>query len=265
MNHDVEPESEIAQEAAFARALLDRDAAVPATLAARGGQAPSRRFAVYRNNVYKSLIDVLASRYPVALRLVGEDFFRATARLFIEQSPPSSPVLLAYGAAFADFIECFPPAASVPYLADVLRLEWAWHAAYHAADAEPMDLTKLAARCADAAGAVFALHPSAHVVRSDYPVVTIWERVRQEAETAPSELPGRGEDALILRPALAVEVRKLPPGGAVFVEALRDGCTLSSAAARSFTSGAAFDLQANLAGLMTAGAIVGAEAGAASR
>ena len=65
-----------AQEA-FASAVLDADAALPAQVTRKGGGAPTRRFAVYRNNVYAGLIDVLAGRFPVVARLVGEDFFRA--------------------------------------------------------------------------------------------------------------------------------------------------------------------------------------------
>ncbi|WP_141701617.1 DNA-binding domain-containing protein, partial [Methyloceanibacter marginalis] len=85
----------------------------------RRGKSPSRRFAVYRNNVYASLIDVLGSRFPVSARLVGEEFFRAMARIYVAQTPPASPVLLHYGAEFADFVGTFPPASAVPYLACV--------------------------------------------------------------------------------------------------------------------------------------------------
>lgn len=249
----------IEHEGAFARALLDADAAVPESLAARDGSAPSRRFAVYRNNVYKSLIDVLASRYPVSVRIVGEEFFRAVARLFVEESPPASAVLLRYGGAFADFVAAFPPAASVPYLADVMRLEWAWHTAYHAQDAEPLQPAALAASCeAGAEHAILELHPSLQVVRSGYPVITIWELAARESEKEPAKLPEDPEDALIARPALDVEVRRLPPGGAVFIQALADGAKLMDAATQALDDAPAFDLQANLAGLMTSGAIAGA-------
>ncbi len=66
---------------------------------------------------------MLAIRYPVSVRIVGDEFFRAMARLFVEERPPSSAVLLRYGGSFADFAAGFPPAASVPYLADVMLLE----------------------------------------------------------------------------------------------------------------------------------------------
>ena len=257
-NRDVTDRA-VAQEDIFARALLDADAAVPEDLIARAGGAPLRRFAVYRNNVYKSLIDALASRFPVAVRLVGEEFFRAMARLYVEQTPPSSAVLLRYETNFSDFVAGFPPAASVPYLADVMRLEWAWHAAYHAADAETLSPQDLAAACeGEVERATLEPHPSLQVVRSIYPVITIWERAAGDGEKEAARLPEDAEDALIIRPALEVEVRRLPPGGAVFVQALAGGATLMDAAAQALEGDTAFDLEQNLAGLISSGAIAGA-------
>ena len=98
----------------FAGAVLDPEAAVPASLSRKAGASPSRRFGVYRNNVHASLIDVLAGRFPVVARLVGEEFFRAMARAYVEREPPRSAVLIRYGVSFPDFIADFAPAASAP-------------------------------------------------------------------------------------------------------------------------------------------------------
>src|SRR5665811_2783 len=232
-------------EGLFARAVLDTDAPTPQALARKTGTAPARRFAVYRNNVYASLIDVLACRFPVSARLVGDEFFRAMARVHVQKEPPRSPVLLRYGAGFADFIAGFPSAAPVPYLADIARLEWAWHEAYHAADAEPLSLGALEAAAGHVEHATLALHPSLTVLRSPYPVVTIWQLAMRG-----------GEDALVLRPKLEVEIRRLPEGGADFVLALKTGASLQDAAMSATAEAPDFDLAGNLAGLMARGAIV---------
>lgn len=249
---------DLERETAFARAVLDAEAGVPAALTGRAGQSAARRFAVYRNNVYAGLIDALASRFPATAKLVGDAFFRAMARDYVAASPPRSAVLLHYGADFADFVSSFPPAAAVPYLADVARLEWAWHRAYHAADATPLSQEALAALGANAEAVTFALHPSLGLVRSSYPLVTIWELALRDGEDEPARLPADREDALVLRPALQVAVRRLPPGGAAFVQALSRGNTLSAAAAAALEDDADFDLATNLAGLMRSGAIVAA-------
>ena len=62
------------------QAVLDAEADVPSPVVRRNGGSPARGFAVYRNNVYSSLIDVLESRFFVTSRLVGDEFFRAMAR-----------------------------------------------------------------------------------------------------------------------------------------------------------------------------------------
>lgn len=247
----------IQREGAFAKAVLDADARVPAALAGRDGRRPVRRFAVYRNNVYAGLVNALAGRFPATLKLVGEEFFRAMAREYVEKTPPRSAVLLHYGGDFPDFIGAFPPASAVPYLADVARLEWAWHVAYHAADAEPLSQEALAALVTRAEDVRFVFHPSARLVRSAYPVITIWELTARDGENEPGRLPASGEDALVVRPALQVTVRRLPAGGAIFAEALVAGETLADAAAAALAVEPEFDLAANLAGLMRSGAFIG--------
>jgi hypothetical protein len=245
------------REGTFAQAVLDARAAVPTALAGRDGRSPERRFAVYRNNVFASLINLLAGRFPATAKLVGDEFFWAMAREYVEKTPPNSAVLLLYGAEFPDFIGDFPPASSVPYLADVARLEMAWHRAYHAADAEPLSQEAFVALGPRVEEVVLSFHPSASLVRSSYPVIAIWERTMRDGDDEPVQLPFDGEDALVLRPALQVAVRRLPPGGAVFIAALMAGAKMRVAAAAALDQTPEFDLAANLAGLMWSGALVG--------
>ena len=58
--------------AAFAAALHDPGAPIPEGLTAPQGAPLGERFAVYRNNVHASLVDVLADRFPVVQALVGQ-------------------------------------------------------------------------------------------------------------------------------------------------------------------------------------------------
>ncbi|MBC8013428.1 MAG: putative DNA-binding domain-containing protein [Methyloceanibacter sp.] len=240
----------------FAGAVLDPEAAVPAPVSHKAGGSPSRRFGVYRNNVYASLLDVLAGRFPVVARLVGEEFFRAMARVYIEREPPRSAMLIRYGASFPAFVAGFAPAASVAYLADMASLEWAWHAAYHAPDAAALLVAELARAVGHAEDAVLTLHSSLSVVRSPFPIVTIFELNMQGGDVPPTRLEG-GQDALVARPRLEVEMRRLPAGGAPFILALKEGKSLGEAATIAFGQASGFDLQANLAGLIAGGAIIG--------
>ncbi|MDH3580270.1 MAG: DNA-binding domain-containing protein [Hyphomicrobiales bacterium] len=245
----------------FAQSVMDADHPVPAGVTSHLRAQPLKRFNVYRNNVYSSLIDVLQACFPVVTRLVGEEFFRATARVYVDQHPPTSPVLMRYGHVFADFLQGFEPVDDVPYLPDVARLEWAWSEAYNAADRAPVTPEALQSVPPEKIETLlFELHPSARLVRSEYPIVTIWSSNSRDDEPEPIDAGAGSEDALILRPGLDVEVRRLPAGGAVFIDALADGLSLGAAAQRAAGSAEEFDLQANLTGLFGSGAITSAEA-----
>ena len=119
----------------FAAALLDPTRAVPAGLVGPDGEPSAKRFAVYRNNVVVGLTEALQANFPAVCRIVGEEFFQAMARAYVVFEAPVSPILLDYGDGFASFIAEFEPAASLPYLADVARIERAWTQAYNAPEA----------------------------------------------------------------------------------------------------------------------------------
>ena len=127
---------------AFASALLDSNLPAPQGLVGPDGVQSERRFTVYRNNVFVGLTEALRAGFPCTARLVGEEFFMAMARIFAAAHPPGSPVLLHYGAEFPDFIASFPPAASLPYLADVARIERAATEAYHERDEAPLQIAR---------------------------------------------------------------------------------------------------------------------------
>ncbi len=240
----------------FARAVLDADKGVPEGVRSHLRARPEKRFAVYRNNIFASLTDVLQGRFAVVSRLLGEEFFHATAKAYITVNPPVSPVLMRYGATFAEFLDGFEPVSDVPYLSDVARLEWAWSEAYHAGDRVPVGVEEFRqAPPGRADELILTLHPSVHVLRSRYPVVTILSAHGGEDEPEAIDAGAGGEDALIVRPALSVEVRRLPAGGAAFIAALAAGQTLGRAAAAASSEADTFEFQANLAGLIANGVI----------
>ena len=168
--------SELVQiQEAFADAVLNPAVSVPACVCGAMRLRAERRFAVYRNNVAAGLVSALGARFPVVKRLVGTEFFRAMATAYIGKEPPRTPVLIYYGDTFPTFIDSFEPAAPVPYLGDVARLELARGLAYHAADVHPASAADFKALPLNRLEDVrVRLHPSASVVRSHYPVFSIW-------------------------------------------------------------------------------------------
>lgn len=243
-------------QADFARAVLDPAMPVPEHVTSGATARPANRFAVYRNNVIVSLVDALRARFPATEKIVGTEFFVGMSRAFIEMHPPESPLMMAFGDRLPRFIEGFSAAASVPYLADVAWIERARTKAYHAPNASTCDLSNLLSsepeRLYDAR---LELHPSLGVVRSQFPVVTIWE-VNSQDDTYPADPDFRsGEDALITRPVLDVMVGRLPAGGARLLAKLQTSSFGESVNAAAEVP--EFDLTSTLAFLIGSGAFNG--------
>jgi hypothetical protein len=241
----------------FAAALLDPELPMPDGLVGPNGEPDPKRFALYRNNVVASLIEALADAFPAVHRIVGADFFRAMACAYAMVQPPRSPIMLDYGAGFPDFIRSFEPAAVLPYLEDIARIERAWTEAYHAPEASPIDPSAFGEVAPDQLPAIqLELHPSLRVVRSQFPALTIWQMNVADGIPAPVDLAAGGEDALIIRPAADVEARLIPKGSVEFIQALSGGKPVLAALEASLIANPRFDLSANLSDLMRAGAIV---------
>ncbi|UJW74647.1 HvfC/BufC N-terminal domain-containing protein [Rhizobium sp. SL42] len=254
---------------AFAAALLDPAQRVPDGLIAGSGSAVGRRFAVYRNNVMVSLVDALASIFPTVQNLVGEEFFRAVAQLHVRAHPPCSPLIFTYGNDFARFIQSFPPARDLPFLADVAQLERLWLDSFHSADSPSLDPMSLASIPPDDLGHLrFTAHPATRILRCRHAAATIV--IRDRAGSALSDVnPMQAENALVTRPAFDVKIQPLPPGGYAFLTALIERQTLAEACEAAYAETAASDLATLLGIALSSGAFssldcVSADNGAAS-
>jgi hypothetical protein len=231
---------------AFAAALAERS---PAPIAAwlPGPEAGEIGLAVYRNTIAKGCIDALAANFPTVASLVGAEWFEAAAALFARQHPPASAALLAYGEAFPDWLARFPPAADLPYLPAMARLDSLWTTALFAPEAEPLAAEAFALDPEVLAGARPTLHPSLTFAGFDSGLPGLWLAARQPdpGEMALSPEP---QAILILRPADTVHSRVLDAAGLAFLTAARDGATLGEA----ITAAAQADPQADLANLFAA-------------
>jgi hypothetical protein len=242
---------------AFTNALDTWDASAPQGVTAHSG-ALAARMNTYRRNVHASLIGVLENRFPVVARLTGPEFFRAMARVYLTSNMPQSPVLLDYGGGFPGFIAGFAPAADVPYLADVARLEWLQNETFHAADATPLDAQDLAELRPDTlAQTVFQLHPSMRLMGSRFPILAIWRTNTHDVDVRSIDLTLSGDDLLIVRPQLDIEMHRLPPGAFVLFSELAAGHTLGAAAGIAASRSDHLNLQQALAGLISSGCIIG--------
>jgi hypothetical protein len=208
--------------------LVDRDDAAAAAMLA---DEPDR-LNIYRNTFVIGVTKALHLSYPAVHRLVGETFFDGAAALFIAQCPPRAAYLDEYGAEFPEFLQHFQPAASLVYLADVARLEWAVSRAIHAADVAPLDLARLSALSpAEQSRVALVPHPSVAVLRTAHPADVIWRAVlsRDDAALAAVDVDAGPAHLMVERLASGVEVSRLDAAEWRFAAALCDGRAIEAA------------------------------------
>jgi hypothetical protein len=243
----------------FAKALLAPDPVALSGLTPEiAALARQPGFAVYRNTVMKGCIDALQANYPAVARLVGDQWFRAAAAMFAREHLPAQPSLLYYGEAFAEFLARFEPAAELPYLPGVARLDRCWTESHTAPDEAALAPAALAGLAPEALAST-VLHPHAAARWTwfaDQPIYTIWQRNR-EASDDEREIDWRGEGALLVRPRGEVQWAQLDAAGCAFLDACAAGQSLSEAAGAALEAQEDADLERLMKTLLEAGAFGG--------
>lgn len=235
----------------FVAALIDPAQPVPPGIMNPDGSGAQRRFDVYRNNVAVGLSDALEVAFPALRGLLGDAFFRAMAGVYLRQHPPTSPLMMHYGAQMPSFLRRFAPARALPYLPDIARLELARRAAYHAADSTPVAAGRLAAIAPDALMTTrLHLAPAVRIVASDHALHAIWRRATDPAAPQPGPDP---QTVIVTRPGFDPVATPLSPATGRAAQALADGRTLGEALA---AGGDGLDLGALLSLLLTQRAII---------
>lgn len=243
-------------ETAIREVVLGGDPSVLSGTVLDDGIGYAGRLRVYRNNTTILLIDALADMFSAVRRLVGEDFFAQAARLYVRAFPPESPCLSEYGDIFPDFLATYEPAAGLPYLSDVARLEWAINESYYAVDAPTLSPSALCAALSDGIDRLkLKAHPSLRLIVSSFPVDRIWAMNQDGADPdAAVDLASGGVRLAIARPDSAPQFQVLSPGGLAFLRAVIEGASLEQAVRVGESVATTFDAPATLARLTAAGA-----------
>ncbi|MGA9852623.1 MAG: DNA-binding domain-containing protein [Gammaproteobacteria bacterium] len=196
---------------------------------AGNGLDSGARLQIYRNIIFNNLTAALRTAYPVVLKLVGQEFFDGVAARYIRDYPSKSGNLQDFGAAFPECLTMLPEAATLPYLADMARLEWARQQAYLAADTQPLEPNALAAVPGDKHAELrLTLDPSVRLIESSYPILEIWGFCQRHID----ERLTLGESAqrvLIWRTDSQIAMQALTPAQHAFLAPLMKNQTLAAA------------------------------------
>ncbi len=248
------PEMQEAFAAALAR-VIDPGAA---TALFRGPPdlVPSR-LAIYRGNIRGNCAQTLRSAYPIAGKIVGEEFFEAVAREYERAYPSTSADLNRYGGRLAEFLEGFPHTADLPYLPDVARMEWLAHRAYYARDAVPFDGTSLAAVSPEGHSRLrLRLAPACALLESAWPLGRIWDIHQDDYDGAfEVDLRSGPDRILVYRPRWRARVLSLSCGDFRFLQWSARGDMLGDALEAASADDPHFDPSVALARWIDTGVI----------
>lgn len=223
----------------FAAALLanrhdDDSCQAFARLVVDDGIPALARLRVYRNNSRLVQIDALGRTYGVLRRRVGEAYFEGLAEEYRDACPSPRGDLHWIGAGFPSWLEARLAGSEYEWLADLARLEWACEEAVVAASGDALPLPALGAIAPEALpGLVIRLAPSVRLVRSQWPVWSVWRENQPDAPGAPVDLSQGAEHVIVAcvdggLVLLAVAAREWR-----FVAELQDGQRLGEALERS--------------------------------
>ncbi|WP_299623467.1 DNA-binding domain-containing protein [uncultured Tateyamaria sp.] len=237
----------------FRTALLDPAQPVPNGLTIGQGKPITKRFAVYRNNVTVALVDALKASFPVLRKLLGDKNFDQLAPTFARAHPPSTPLMMHYGAEMPAFLAAFQPLQHIGYLADVARLEVAMRASYHAADTTPLPADAFGAVQPEALlAATLTFAPTMHLIRSDWPLYDIWRFNMEESAPKPR---AEAQSVLITRPEFDPIPHPLDPAETAWISAILNGDAIEAAQDAAVARAPDFDLSPLLTLLVQQGAL----------
>jgi len=233
-------------QAAFAAHVLGDEQ--PGLVAAVGD---GRRLAIHRHHVARSLATALAATFPTVQALVGADFFRQIAQVFVVRSLPTQPVLAEYGAEFPDFLAAPEAGHGLAYLADVARLDWALNTAFYSPRGSRLTAADLAGIPPEQlASKKLTLAPGTALVRSRYPLDLIWAASQPGAPEGTVDIDQGPARLLVLPRAQDAGFIVLGEGEAAFVAAVADGQSLETAAGAGFAAQSSFELSSGFAQLL---------------
>lgn len=100
-------------------------------------------FSVYVNNTHEALQDSLTQKFPIIEQLLGSECFRQVCRDYIYKHPLRHGNRSAYGECMDTHIAAIDALATLPYLADVARFEWAYFTSSIAISGQPITLADI--------------------------------------------------------------------------------------------------------------------------
>ncbi len=188
------------------------------------------RLDVYRNGYPARILEALSEAFPATANILGDGSLANLVRRYLAAVDLRSYNLNDAGEHLADHCRADPLSEELPFLADLVSLEWAILRAFHSREREPVDPTAFAAfDMQDWERAVLEFQPSLAVVESAWPIRDLRDTMNVDRAEIAIDLVGRPQAVLVHRRGLDVDVRVIDRCQRDALESMRRGVTLGSA------------------------------------
>lgn len=199
----------------------------------QGKAAGHERMSVYAEGYPVRIHEALKECYEAVFKVTGPETFWKLASAYAQKYPSSDYNLNRAGQQFPEFLEKSGLASQWPFLLDLARLDRAVREAFHAFDEPPQDLSKLQSLpVEDWEKARFVFQPSLRILKSEWPVVEIWNQRRDARAVLLDPAERKPRSILVSRHDLRVRVETVQDSESLFLELLREGHTLGEVCGR---------------------------------
>jgi hypothetical protein len=124
----------------------------------------------HANTISHARLVALEETFPLTKQALGDERFNQLSRAYVETPNARACDANSLGKSFSEFLRAAVDDQSMTELGNI---EWAWLGSYHAAEATPLSLSDLADLDeASLLALPVALHPSARLVLTSYPLAT---------------------------------------------------------------------------------------------
>ena len=199
----------------------------------QGGARGEERMAVYAEAYVARLMEALAEIYETVYHLLGKEAFIELTESYLEAHPSHSYNLNSFGEAMAPHLERTRFAAELPFLPDLARLEWQVSRAFHSFEQTAFDPASIAQNSEedwDRLRVVF--QPSVAVIRSQWPILTIWNARKKPLGEIDISLEGQPQQVLVSRRGMDVTCEALEEAQVELILSLQSGEPLGKSCAR---------------------------------
>lgn len=187
-----------------------------------------QRIWIYQNNVFGALQDYLSGVFEATLGLVGADFFKQMAQVYIQKNPPAEGNIHNYGHDFAQIVSEFEGLQNLPYLADVIIYEWALHRAYYQPLGQQLDPNEIDQE--ELLVMPVVMNDSVSLIETAYPIYEIHRQSLPDFEQKVSiDLNQSQDNVLVYKQINKVESKVVSDNEMRFLQELKKSSNLLQA------------------------------------